>query len=85
MPQLLDEEVVHSTLGVNHVSAEDYFISGPSGTVVHSSKPYVDDGRSIRFDIERMEDGEPYPIKLSGSWFIAVKRPEGHIDFFFFK
>ena len=83
MPILEEEVVENSAFEVKH-STEDYIVSGPAGTSMRSSKPYVD-GRSIHFDTERMADDEPYPIKLSGSWFIAVKRPNDHIDFFFFK
>ena len=37
----------------------------------------------VRFNPEQMEQGAPYPFRLSGSWFVAVKRQEGHIDFLF--
>jgi hypothetical protein len=37
----------------------------------------------IRFNPEQMKQDEPYPFRLSDSWFIAIKRQEGHIDFLF--
>ena len=48
-----------------------------------SQPEIVSDGSMVRFDPEQMEQGTPYPFRLSGSWFVAVKRQEGHLDFLF--
>lgn len=48
----------------------------------HASQLTHESEGVIHFDPDRMEEGTPYPFRLAGSWFVALKRPAGHLDFF---
>ena len=79
--QVLEEQTVYNTPGIAISDTSAYLVSGPGGTV-EFNKPYTHAGSAIRFDPRFMPVGEPYPFAMLGMWFMAVKRAEGHIDFF---
>ena len=81
MLQQLAEEEVENTAGMLLTNTQGYLVS--DGIALPSPKPLVEDGLAVRFNPQAMTDGTPYPFMMSGCWFIAMKRPEGHIDFFF--
>jgi hypothetical protein len=80
MLQLAEEEV-ENTAGMLLTKTQSYLVSS-DGMAQPSPKPFVEDGRAVRFNPQAMTEGTPYPFMMSDSWFIAMKRPEGHIDFF---
>ena len=85
MLQVLDQEIAENTSDVatSSTNAQDYLLSDATRTVRCNSEPYIEDGSAVRFNPDMMADGTPYPFSMSGFWFIAVKRPLGHIDFFY--
>jgi hypothetical protein len=75
------ENTMAATLVLTNV--EGCLVSDFNGTEWFSAEPCMFDGQAVRFNPALMEEGAPYPFQMSGSWFVAVKRAEGHIDFFF--
>ena len=47
------------------------------------NNPYVQEGEAFRFLPEWMEEGRPYPFRIFNWWFIAVKRENSEIEFFY--
>ena len=54
-----------------------------SGPFTHVLQPESAGDGIVRFNPKQMDQDTPYPFRMSGSWFIALKRQEGHIDFLF--
>ena len=65
---------------VSDTEGNNNYLSRPSA---QASQPASAGEGVVRFDPEQMKQDEPYPFRLSDSWFIAIKRQEGHIDFLF--
>ena len=86
------EEEVHSSHGLlTLMTPELCQIFDTAGNCDYGSQDFaqpsqpeiIGDDSMVRFDPEQMEQDAPYPFRLSGSWFVAVKRQEGHLDFLF--
>jgi hypothetical protein len=89
MQQLLEAPIISAEEEVENMpevgtlltnTQADYLVS--DGKVLVSPQPLVEDGRAVRFNPQAMTEGTPYPFMMSNCWFVAMKRPEGHIDFF---
>ena len=86
-----EEENVQSSLGLPTLTAPELcHMSDTEGNYdylsnrsEHISQPVSAVRGVVRFDPKQMEMGAPYPFRLSDSWFVAVKRQEGHIDFLY--
>ena len=83
-----EEQVFQSSPGLSTLTTPELcHVSDTEGNYCYGaqaeSQPTIAADGVVRFNPGRMESGEPYPFRLADSWFIAVKRPEGHIDFFF--
>lgn len=47
--------------------------------------PYLRKGQMLEFIPDNMEVDRPYPFQLHQTWFFAIKREAGHVDFLAFK
>ena len=59
-------------------SSSDGYSSTPPDVVM---SPFLRRGRTYEFIPNNMNIDQPYPFQLHNTWFLAVKRHAGHIDF----
>lgn len=85
MLQLTQEEKINGNEQVVDLT-HTYTISDQAGTDQYGAdeliNPCVQDHGTVRFNPAHMTIGRPYPFRFASCWFLAVKRLEGHLDFF---
>ena len=81
-PTISAEEEIENTPWEGEILTNTPY-SVSDGTALADGQPVAGYGQAVRLDPQAMREGTPYPFEMSGCWFIAMKRPEGHIDFFF--
>jgi len=47
------------------------------------TKPFTEKGESLQISSDTMVVGTPYPFFFMEWWFVAVKRADGELDFFY--